>query len=156
MTLNIGEKIYTIKYGYMPTLKSHLISKTVKAEKQAEEIQNGNFEALEDFLMFISEMLLVGLQKFHQDEFGYDIDTGAGIENQLKKISDLIDTFSSDGGDIRELFANMQEEMVKNSFLKKLFQEEHVKVQNTEIQTVNTEQLKTTIAENPQITLKEN
>ena len=137
MQLNIGEKKYNIKYGYMPTLKAHLISKTAKAQAMFNKITDEDLGGLEEFLMFIPEMLLVGLQKFHSDEFGYDIETENGKSEQLAKVFNLMDDFVDNGGDVRQLFADLEEEMVTNGFLKKMFQEEQEKVQKQNIQPEN-------------------
>ena len=54
-------------------------------------------------LKFLPEFLLVGLQKFHADEFGFDFDNKEAKEKQLEKIYDLLDDYldpeNEEGGD---------------------------------------------------------
>lgn len=124
MKLKIGENEYSIKFGYKPTLKERLISRIVKMSKTdgADEIEN--MEKIEDLLLFLPEILLVGLQVHHED-FRYDYDTKDGKEEQLNKAFDLIDEYSTqDGADLMQLFNDLQEEMKTDSFLASLFQKE--------------------------------
>lgn len=128
MQLKIGDKNYNIKFGYKPTLKSKLISKVAKSQANLNKITNDDLEGLEDFLLIIPEMLLVGLQKYHSEEFGYNIDTNEGKEEQLDKVFNLMDDFFDTDGDVRQLFEDLQEEMVANGFLAKMFREEQEKI----------------------------
>lgn len=121
MKFNVGNKEYKIKYGYKPTLKEHIITKLLEVAKN-----NGGekADAIENLLLFIPELLLVGLQVYHKDEFGYDYDTKYGKQEQLDKVFDLIDEYSSqDGADLLQLFEGMQEEMKTDSFLSNLLGE---------------------------------
>lgn len=65
------------------------------------------------------------MQKFHRDEFGYNYDTGEGREKALEKAGDLVDSyFDSEDADIKKLMADLKGELMDNSFLSKMFQEE--------------------------------
>lgn len=122
MTLKIGKKELKIKFGYKPTLKERVISKIVKIGNIDGE--NGtDLEKVEDLLLYLPEILLVGLQVNHK-EYRYDYDTKEGKNEQLDKAFDLIDEYTSNGGDLMQLFIDMQEEMQKDSFLASLFQKE--------------------------------
>lgn len=122
MTLKIGEKELKIKFGYKPTLKERVISKIVKIGNVSGD-GSVDFERVEDLLLYLPEILLVGLQVCHE-EYRYDYDTKEGKQEQLDKAFDLIDEYAQDGGDLAQLFEDMQKEMRNNSFLASLFQKE--------------------------------
>lgn len=124
MKLNIGEKELKIKFGYKPTLKERLISRIVKMSRTGGENEAENMEKMEDLLLFLPEILLIGLQVHHED-FRYDYDTKEGKEEQLNRAFDLIDEYSiQDGADLMQLFNDLQEEMKNDSFLASLFRKE--------------------------------
>lgn len=135
MQLNIQDKTYNIQYAYKPTLKSKLISKVAKSQSKLNEMTDDELEGLEDFLLVIPEMILVGLQKNHSDEFGYNTDTNEGWNEQLDKVFNLMDVFFDNDGDIKKLFEDLQEEMVTNGFLAKMFREEQQKMKKEEVVT---------------------
>lgn len=133
-TLTIGKKKYKIKFAYEPVTKERLISRVV-GMKRIEEAENEEerISALEDVLAFIPEVLLVGLQKFHYEEFGYDYETHEGKKEQLHKVYEMIDTYSeSSESGIMELYQKMEEEMVSDSFLSRIFQMEESKLKVVE------------------------
>ena len=76
MTLNIGDKELKIKFGYKPTLKERIVSRMVKLTKNSESNDDGaiNAERMEDLFLFLPEILLVGMQVYHED-FRYNYDT---------------------------------------------------------------------------------
>lgn len=125
MKLKIREKELNIKFGYKPTLKERLISRIMRAGITEGKGEIENTEKIEDLLLFLPEILLVGLQVYHKDEYGYNYDTKEGKEEQLEKAFDLIDEYaSSEGADLMKLFNDLQEEMKNDSFLASLFQKE--------------------------------
>lgn len=124
MKLKIGEKELNIKFGYKPTLKERLISRIVKMSRTDSEDEAESMEKVEDMLLLLPEILLVGLQVHHED-FRYDYDTKEGKEEQLNKAFDLIDEYSTqDDADLMQLFNDLQDEMKNDSFLSSLFQGE--------------------------------
>lgn len=121
--IKFGDKEYKIQFGYIATAKSGIISKLIKTESalDGDHVEEG----IGDFLLLIPELALVGLQKFHRDEFGYNYDTGEGREEALEKAGDLVDSyFDSEDADIKKLMADLKGELMDNSFLSKMFQEE--------------------------------
>lgn len=121
--IKFGEKEYKIQFGYIATAKSGIISKLIKTESalDGDHVE----ESIGDFLLLIPELALVGLQKFHRDEFGYNYDTGEGREEALEKAGDLVDSyFDGEDADIKKLMADLKGELMDNSFLSKMFQEE--------------------------------
>lgn len=121
--IKFGDKEYQIQFGYIATAKSGIIGKLIKSENS---LDGDNIEdSIGDFLLLIPELTLVGLQKFHRDEFGYNYDTGEGREEALEKAGDLVDSyFDSEDADIKKLMADLKGELMDNSFLSKMFQEE--------------------------------
>lgn len=124
MKLKIGEKELNVKFGYEATLKTRLLSRMAK---MAVEMQNaeGSLEKIEDMLLFIPEALVVGLQKEHSDEFGFNLDTKEGYEEKKNKVFNLVSELVDSGEvDCFELFTDIEQELTKNGFLKKMFEKE--------------------------------
>lgn len=124
MKLNIGEKEINIKFGYKPTLKERIISKVVKMSKVSNGEDGTDMEKVEDLLLFLPELLLVGMQVHHED-YRYNYDTGEGKEEQLERAFTLIEEYTeSEGADIMELFNKIQEALTEDSFLAGLYRKE--------------------------------
>lgn len=133
MKLKIGEKELSIKFGYKPTLKGRIISKMVKAGDVTGSDGETDLEKVEDLLLFLPEILLVGLQVHHKDEYGYDYDTEEGKNEQLEKAFDLVEQYcDSEDGDMMELFKSLEEAMLQDGFLRSLFQREQKKIEQVE------------------------
>lgn len=124
MKLNIGEKELNIKFGYKPTLKERIISKVVKLSDITGLDGNTDMEKIEDLLLFLPELLLVGMQVHHKD-YRYDYDTKAGKEEQLEKTFALVEEYmESENADIMDFFNKFQEALTEDSFLASLFRKE--------------------------------
>ena len=124
LNLKIGNREFQVKFGYEATLKSRLISRMAKMNASAQGAES-NFEKVEDMLLFIPDALLVGLQKFHSDEFGYNYSTGEDYEKQKEKVFALVaEHIDDDGVDCVDFFNQLQDEMLQNGFLSKMFQNE--------------------------------
>lgn len=124
MKLKIGKKEYRIKYGYKATLKERIISRTVQFDDIADEDGNVNLEKIEDLMLFVPEMLLVGLQVNHK-EFMYDYDTKDGKKEQLDKVYTIIEEYlSEDGNSPIMLFGLLQETLKEDSFLSQMLHAE--------------------------------
>lgn len=133
LKIEIGGKEYKIKFGYEPVLKERIISKMSKIGSLFEE-KDVSAEAMEDAMLFIPEIFLVGLQVNHT-EFRYDYNTKAGKEDKLKAVYEIMDQYLSNGGDLFKLFEDMQNEMVNDSFLSSLLRKgkEAEKVENASV-----------------------
>lgn len=132
MKLKIGEKEYTIKFAYKPTLKERIISKFVKFASVSGENGETDFEKVEDLLLFLPQAVLVGLQ-VHHSEFKYDCDTGDGKSEKLDKAFTLVEEYmDSEGADAMALFNQIQEALLEDSFLRSLFQKEQKKAEEIE------------------------
>ena len=124
MKMNIAGKELNIKFGYKPTLKERIISRVLKMENIADEDGEVSYEKIEDLMLFLPELLLVGLQVHHKD-FRYDYDTKEGKEKQLDKTLDLVEKYmESEDADIMELFGKLEEALMQDSFLASLFRKE--------------------------------
>lgn len=124
LNLKIGEKELSISFGYEATLKTRLLSKLARMTSTSDN-ENGDFEQIEDILLTIPEILLIGLQKHHSNEYGFNLDTKEGYEESLSKAFSLVAEYlDNEENDAFELFNQLQEEMTSNGFLKKMFEGE--------------------------------
>lgn len=124
MKLNIGEKELNIKFGYKPTLKERIISKVVKMSSVSNVDGDTDMEKVEDLLLFLPELLLVGMQVHHKD-YRYNYDTKEGKEEQLEKTFALVEEYmESEDADIMEFFGKLQEALTEDSFLASLYRKE--------------------------------
>lgn len=123
MKIKLNGKEYTVKFGYAPVYQNRIIPRVVGMGQQGDEL-----EAIDNMLGFLPEFLLVGLQKFHADEFGFDFDDKEAKEKQLVKMYDLLDDYldpeNEEGKDIMSLYDDLTAELEKNSFLSKLLAKE--------------------------------
>lgn len=125
MILKVDGKEFDVKFAYKPTIKGHLLKKMAKVEMTEDETAEGNVEMMENVLLFLPEFLLIGLQKNHSDEYGYDYTTDKGKDKQLEKAENLISTYADDeNGDLYELYHDLQNELLANGFLAKMFEME--------------------------------
>lgn len=130
LKIKVNDREYTIKFGYEPTLKSRLLSRVAKMTVNMKQDAEENLEQIENILLFVPEMVLVGLQKFHSDEFGYNLDTNDGYEEAKNKAFSLVGDYVDTGDvDITDFFTELQEELTANGFLKKMFEREVEKAQ---------------------------
>ena len=122
MKVKLGNSEYSIKFGFKPTLKSHLIKDVSESVRE----QDGSLESVEKLLLeTLPKMLLVGLQISHNDEFGYDYDTNEKYDEQFNKVLNLLSEKIDDGEiDCIELFNELENELESNSFLAKMMETE--------------------------------
>ena len=124
MKMNIAGKEINIIFGYKPTLKERIISKVVRMSNITDENGETDMEKVEDLLLFLPELLLVGMQVHHKD-FRYDYDTKEGKQKQLEKSTDLVEKYmESEDADIMEFFGKFQDALMEDSFLASLFRKE--------------------------------
>ena len=122
MKVKLGNSEYSIKFGFKPTLKSHLIKDVSESVSE----QDGSLESVEKLLLeTLPKMLLVGLQVNHKDEFGYDYDTNEKYDEQFNKVLNLLSEKIDDGEiDCIELFNELENELESNSFLAQMMETE--------------------------------
>lgn len=130
MKITFDGKEYSIKFGYKATVKSGIIKKIAKAESDKEN-QDG-FESVEGILLLIPELLVVGLQVHHSDEFGYNIDTNEGYQEKVDKTFGLLDKWFDDKENtLTNLYNGLENELLNDSFLSSLFQSAKAEEQKT-------------------------
>lgn len=109
--LKFGEKELQIKFGYEATVKSGIIKKVAKLD-QMEDI-----EAVDEILLFLPELILVGAQKFHKEELGYNPDNEGEKEQQLGKVYAMLDDyFDGEDADVQVLYNALLAELLENGF----------------------------------------
>lgn len=123
ITLKVNNKEYKIVFGYGALLKTDILDR----------IQNSNKEGLKGAISLLPELLLVGLQKRHKDEFGWE--TESEKEVALDKIYDLLDEYESESTDDNPqdgfmLLQQMNDELGKNGFLSRIMKMAEAESQN--------------------------
>lgn len=115
---------YEIKFGIEATTKSGILKKIKEIQQssddEAQQSSDDFVDEIEMILNMLPEFLLVGLQKRHKDEFGYDYNTNEGKEEAKTKVCELIDEYTDqEDSSIRELFEELLKEVMQNGFFKK-------------------------------------
>jgi hypothetical protein len=132
---------YEIKFGIEATTKSGILKKIKEIQQssddEAQQSSDDFVDEVEMILNMLPEFLLVGLQKRHKDEFGYDYNTNKGKEEATAKVCELIDEYTDqEDSSIRELFEELIKEVMQNGFFKKevlqMKAEKEAKEQKTE------------------------
>lgn len=123
ITLKVNNKEYKLVFGYGALLKTDILDR----------IQNSNKEGLKGAISLLPELLLVGLQKIHKDEFGWE--TESEKEIALDKIYDLLDEYESESTDDNPqdgfmLLQQMNDELGKNGFLSRIMKMVEAENQN--------------------------
>lgn len=135
LKLTMGNKEYKIQYAYLPTLKSHIMSRISKISGD-----NQSVEDIEELMLLIPELLLVGLQKYHKKEFGYNYKTEEDKEKQLDKVCDMVDDYMTDTEESpMDLFEKLVNEMMNESFLSRMFKQEQNQPETQETSTPSLE-----------------
>ena len=116
--LTVGDKDYKIRFDYRALARTDVLS---RAEGIAEVTDMA--KVIED----TAEFLLVGLQKYHSDEFGFSDD--AEREEALDKVYALMDEMDEHDVSVLDTFNAVSEELTKCGFLSQLLNltEDHQK-----------------------------
>ena len=125
MKITLNGKEYTIKFGYEATVKNKILKKVADLETSADDL-----EALDKMLILAPELLLVGLQKFHSDAFGFDPYNEAEKEQRMKQVYAILDDYLEEN-DMTSLIQNLIKELEDNSFLSRMLQQEQSKAKKT-------------------------
>ena len=123
ITLKVNGKDYKLVFGYGALLKTDILDR----------IQNSNKEGLKGAISLLPELLLVGLQKRHKDEFGWE--TESEKEVALDKIYDLLDEYENESTEDNPqdgfmLLQQMNDELGKNGFLSRIMKMAEAESQN--------------------------
>lgn len=122
--LSVNDRMFDIKYAYTVTVKQELIPKIAKNQMQ-DNINSADdfFSSAQESLALLPETLLIGLQKYHYDEFGFNYDTNEGKQEALSKVNDLLDQlFDDEEVNPFDIYNSCISELMENGFLKKMFQ----------------------------------
>ena len=124
--VKIGKKEYKIYFAMEPTVKSGILSKMARLQDAEMDFDN-----IGNLLGIMTELLLVGLQKFHREEFGYKYDSEEEKDAAMSKAYSLMDEIadSNDEMDYIGLYNKLQKEMLENGFFAKMFRQELEKAQ---------------------------
>ena len=119
--LNVGDKKYKIQYKYRTLVGTDVIDKIVGIGEMIGE--KNAAEMFKSVINTTAEMLLVGLQSNHSDEFGFDSDEER--REKLLDVLDLMDEYeeanTDENGECQDggysLFMKLQQELERNNFL---------------------------------------
>lgn len=116
-TLKVKGKEYNIRYGNEAVIRSKIVKKIVTLQNALKDADGAVVETIGNIT---AEILLVGLQKNHKDEFGYDYDDEESKQDALSKVYDLLDDIEDEEISLTELRNDLESEMTKNGFLAEL------------------------------------
>nr|DAZ66088.1 MAG TPA: tail assembly chaperone protein [Caudoviricetes sp.] len=104
-------KTYKVKFGYGVLTQSDILTQVSSM---------GAINNPKDMIKMLPELILVGLQKKHKDEFGYETEEEKKIA--YDKVCDLLDEYEDDSTEENPqngfiLFEKASQELEKNGFL---------------------------------------
>lgn len=113
----IHGKEYKVRFAYRTVCEDDILDKISDAT-DFEGLNVGGMIA--KVSKATAELLLVGLQKYHSDEFGYKDDKEKA--QRIEEMLDLFDDYEDESTEEHEqsaatLFSDLQEELQKNGFL---------------------------------------
>jgi len=99
-------KTYKVKFGYGVLTQSDILTQVSSM---------GAINNPKDMIKMLPELILVGLQKKHKDEFGYETEEEKKIA--YDKVCDLLDDYEENPHNGFTLFEKASQELEKNGFL---------------------------------------
>ena len=104
-------KTYKVKFGYVVLTQSDILTQVSSM---------GAINNPKDMIKMLPELILVGLQKKHKDEFGYETEEEKKIA--YDKVCDLLDDYEDESTEENPhngftLFEKASQELEKNGFL---------------------------------------
>lgn len=110
-------KTYKVKFGYGVLTQSDILTQVSSM---------GAINNPKDMIKMLPELILVGLQKKHKDEFGYETEEEKKIA--YDKVCDLLDDYEDESTEENPhngftLFEKASQELEKNGFLSGMVQE---------------------------------
>lgn len=104
-------KTYKVKFGYGVLTQSDILTQVASM---------GAINNPKDMIKMLPELILVGLQKKHKDEFGYETEEEKKIA--YDKVCDLLDDYEDESTEENPhngftLFEKASQELEKNGFL---------------------------------------
>ena len=127
LELKLGNTDLQLKFGYEVVARTGILQKLSDLSNK----DDGRSD-IDKIMNILPELILVGVQKTNKNRFGYDYRTGAGKDQKLDIVYDLLDEyFEQDDADFMALFDKIQEELVENGFLSKMIAPETDKSKET-------------------------
>lgn len=107
-------KTYKVKFGYGVLTQSDILTQVSSM---------GAINNPKDMIKMLPELILVGLQKKHKDEFGYETEEEKKIA--YDKVCDLLDDYEDESTEENPhngftLFEKASQELEKNGFLSEM------------------------------------
>lgn len=122
--IKIGGKKFKLAFGYAVVAKGGIVKKFMDMQSMFEEDTADMSEGIEKMMSTLDELLLAALQKYHSNEYGYEVRTGHGHDEALEKVDDLLDKyFDSEDADPLGLIGELSEELENNGFLHHLLRQ---------------------------------
>ena len=113
----IHGKEYKVRYGYRTVCENDILDRVMNIGNSKDGTAKG---LINNLVETTAELLLVGLQKYHSKEFGYNSDDERQI--RVNQIIDMFDDYEDESTeehkqDAATLLKDLQEELEKNGFL---------------------------------------
>lgn len=113
----IHGKEYKVRYGYRTVCENDILDRVMNIGNSSDGTAKG---LIKNLVETTAELLLVGLQKYHSKEFGYDSEEGK--QKRIGEIIDMLDDYEDESTDEHEqdaatLLKDLQGELEKNGFL---------------------------------------
>lgn len=124
----VKDKTYDVYFGYGVLCQSDLIDRVMDAMNDSTEDEPA--EKLKKIIGLTGELLLAGLQKNYSEEYGYN--DSEEYKAQLSKVFNLLDEYEDEATEEEKeagqhdgfsLFIELQEEMSKNGFIRRLMEQ---------------------------------
>ena len=111
LSFSANGKTYKVKFGYGVLTQSDILTQVSSM---------GAINNPKDMIKMLPELILVGLQKKHKDEFGYETEEEKRIA--YEKVCDLLDDYEDESTEENPhngftLFEKASQELEKNGFL---------------------------------------
>lgn len=110
-SFSVNDKTYKVKFGYGVLTQSDILTQVSSM---------GSITNPKDMIKMLPELILVGLQKNHNDEFGYETEEEKKVA--YEKVCDILDDYEDESTEENPqngfiLFEKASQELEKNGFL---------------------------------------
>lgn len=108
---------YKVRYGYRTVCENDILDRVMKIGNSEDGTAKG---LINNLVKTTAELLLVGLQKYHSDKFGYKSDKEKA--EKINLLLDWLDDYEDESTEDHEqdaatLLKDLQDELEKNGFL---------------------------------------
>jgi len=108
---------YKVRYGYRTVCENDILDRVMNIGNSEDGTAKG---LINNLVKTTAELLLVGLQKYHSDKFGYKSDKEKA--EKINLLLDLLDDYEDESTEDHEqdaatLLKDLQDELEKNGFL---------------------------------------